>query len=480
MREQPLRYRRYVGESKPLIEEFISSFKDDRLLAKDIVVVHAAHLIGLHRESLIPNDAASKIAKELLSVLENPEHVYAWSEKTNIAFEDFFEALESYLHHSLGEIAGYLYLGRSRNDFIAAALRLAAREYSLSLLNELLHLRSILVDKGEEQVSKLFPYFTHLQLAQIGSAAHYFVALEEALSRAWSSIFDATIRHCYDNPLGSGPAIGTTVLLPSNEVNRLLCFETQVTPYYATGSRLFILDLLASLLSLFVELSRFAADMITVNAMIPGLIESPKEHIATSSIMPHKQNLASLELVRAKCGKAIGWLDSVFSILKGLTYGYNLDLQELNMLLIKAFEEAMEVVKVFKDYVAGLNIVDSVLREWAKDKVFWGGELAEELAKRLGIPFREAYYRVAAALRADGWRLGENTRKLLETVGISVDNLFGIISRRPWEEKILHHIHYRREKLANDAERLNTLQEKLQECKATLIRELRMLAGEGF
>ena len=480
MREQPLRYRRYVGKSKLLIEEFISSFKEDKLLAKNIVAVHAVHLIGLHRENLIPNNVASKIAKELLSILENPEHVYAWSETTNGVFEDFFEALESYLHHRLGKIAGYLYLGRSRNDFIAAALRLAAREHSLSLLNELLHLRSVLVDKGEEQASKLFPYFTHLQLAQIGSAAHYFVALEEALSKAWSSIFDATIRHCYDNPLGSGPAVGTTVLPSSDEVNKLLCFETQVAPYYATGSRLFVLDLLASLLSLFVELSRFAADMITVSAMVPGLLESPKEHIATSSIMPHKQNLVSLELIRAKCGKAIGWLDSVFSILKGLTYGYNLDLQESNMFLVKAFREAIEVVRVFKDYVAGLNIVDSVLREWAKDKVFWGGELAEELAKKLNIPFREAYYQVAAALKADGWRLGENTRRLLEEVGVSVDNLFDVTSRRPWEEKILHHLRYRRKKLVYDMERLNILQKKLQECKATLIRELRVLAGEGF
>ena len=187
-----------------------------------------------------------------------------------------------------------------------------------------------------------------------------------------------------------------------------------------------------------------------------------------------------MSLLEQKCGKAIGWLDSVFSILKGLTFGYNLDLQESNMLLIKAFKEAIEVVRVFKDYVAGLNIVDSVLREWAKDKVFWGGELAEELAKKLSIPFREAYYQVAAALKADGWHLGENTRRLLEEVGVSVDNLFDVISRRPWEEKILHHLRYRRKKLVYDMEKLNILQKKLQECKATLIRELRVLAGEGF
>lgn len=480
MKVHPLRYRTHIGESKHLIEEFISSFKSDRLFAKDIVIVHAAHLIALHRENLIPHDAASEIAKEILSVLENPDHVYAWSKKTNSLFEDLFEALESYLHHRLGKIAGHLYLGRSRNDFIAAALRLAAREHSLSLLNELLRLRSILLDKGKEQANKLFPYFTHLQLAQIGSVAHYFVALEEALSRIWDSIFHSIVRHCYDNPLGAGPAIGTTVLLPKDKINKLLCFETQIAPYYATGSRLFILDLLAPLLSLFMELSRFAADIITVNAVIPGLIQSPKEHIATSSIMPHKQNLVSLELVRAKCGKAIGWISSTFSILKGLTYGYNLDFQELNVLVIKAFEEAIEVVKVFKDYVAGLDIVDSILKEWAKDKVFWGGELAEELAKKLGIPFREAYRQVASALRADGWRLGDNVRKLLEIIGIDVDNVFDIVSRRPWEKLILHHIDYRREKLASDLEKLNKLQERLQECKATLIRELRRLAGEGF
>jgi len=480
LKEQPLRYREHIGDSKPLVEEFISSFKADRPIAKSIVVVHAAHLIGLYKEKMIPSSVASKIAKELLLVLENPEQVYNWSKRVGCTFEDFFEALESYLHYRLGEIAGYLYLGRSRNDFISAALRLAAREYSVDLLDKLLRLRNILLDKGEKQSGKLFPYFTHLQLAQIGSAAHYFIAFEEALSKIWSSIFDATLRHCYDNPLGSGPAVGTTVLLSNEVVSKLLCFEVQVAPYYATGSRLFILDLLASLLSLFMEFSRFANDIITVNTLIPGFIESPREHVATSSIMPHKQNLVSLELIRAKCGKAIGWLSSAFSILKGLTYGYNLDFQELNILLVKAFREAIEVTKVFEDYIANINVVDEVLREWVRDKIFWSSELAEELAKKLNISFREAYYKVAKALRDDGWRLGENTKKLLKIVGIRTDNLFDIISRRPWEKRVLSHIRYKREKLASDVERLDSLQKRLQECKATLIRELRRLAGEGF
>jgi argininosuccinate lyase len=65
------------------------------------------------------------------------------------------------------------------------------------------------------------------------------------------------------------------------------------------------------------EISRFAEDMLTINSLIPGAINPPIEHVATSSIMPHKRNLVTMEIARARASKVLGYVVASQSIYKG-------------------------------------------------------------------------------------------------------------------------------------------------------------------
>ncbi|MEM2229901.1 MAG: lyase family protein, partial [Ignisphaera sp.] len=166
------RYKVFVGGvSKDSIDSYVSSIDFDRKLAKYVAMVMLAHLKNLVNSHLITIETAKKISYELIKIIETEgRRLYEWIEKREEKFEDVFEALEIYLFSVVGEDAGRIAIGRSRNDHISAVLRLSIRDHMIKLLLKLLDLREAFIDKSNKYRETLFPFFTHAQLAQCGSA----------------------------------------------------------------------------------------------------------------------------------------------------------------------------------------------------------------------------------------------------------------------------------------------------------------------
>ena len=81
--------------------------------------------------------------------------------------EDIHTAVERRLHEIIGEVAGKLHTGRSRNDQIATDIRL----YLLAVIPTMRqtthgNLQRALVDQAEANITVMMPGYTHLQPAQ--------------------------------------------------------------------------------------------------------------------------------------------------------------------------------------------------------------------------------------------------------------------------------------------------------------------------
>jgi len=74
-------------------------------------------------------------------------------------------------------------LGKSRNDQVSTALRMVARDYTLSLTHEIIQTVEILIQKARNHGLVLMPGYTHLQIAQPTTVAHYLTCYAEALVR---------------------------------------------------------------------------------------------------------------------------------------------------------------------------------------------------------------------------------------------------------------------------------------------------------
>ena len=87
-----------------------------------------------------------------------------------------------------------------------------------------------------------------------------------------------------------------------------------------------------------VNLSRIAEEFILWSTTEFGFLELSDELSSTSSIMPQKKNPDALEIMRARCARAMGNLTSGLAIMKALPLAYNRDLQELSPLALDSFE----------------------------------------------------------------------------------------------------------------------------------------------
>ncbi|MCH7855746.1 MAG: hypothetical protein IIB37_03255 [Gemmatimonadetes bacterium] len=123
------------------------------------------------------------------------------------ADEDIHSLVERLLYEEVGEVAGKLHTGRSRNDQVATDFRLWGMEAAERLVGILGDVEAALLDWASQSVEVILPGYTHLQQGQPVRAAHW------VLSHFWPLERDrAALRAVRDQagvlPLGSGAIAG--------------------------------------------------------------------------------------------------------------------------------------------------------------------------------------------------------------------------------------------------------------------------------
>ena len=84
--------------------------------------------------------------------------------------------IEAILTQRIGDTGKRLHTSRSRNDQVAVDFRLYVKEEIPTIINQVLDLEQVLIQKAEENLSTVMPGYTHLQRAQPTTFAHYMMA----------------------------------------------------------------------------------------------------------------------------------------------------------------------------------------------------------------------------------------------------------------------------------------------------------------
>jgi len=399
-----------LSASRKDVIEFISSMESDVKILKYIVAINKAHTIMLIENGIIREEDGSKILWAL-SDLENEI-------TPRLDVEDAHVLVEEGVIRKVGiNVGGNLNLAKSRNDQVATALRMALREEVLNIIDLLINLQSSLLDLAEKNLDALIPGYTHLQPAQPTTFAHYLLAQFDASSRDLDRLLDAykRLNLC---PMGAGALATTSFPISRERVAELLGFEGLIeNSIDAVSSRDFLLEVLAALSIMAVNLSRFAEDLIMWSSIEFGLIEIPDEFASTSSIMPQKKNPDTLEVIRARMSLIIGDLMAALTILKSLPSTYNLDFQEATPKLWDACNVSAKSLRILSEIVRGLKLKGFVKKPFLDFMA--ATELANILVRNHNIPFRAAHKIVGALARRlieSGKTLGETTPELLAEV----------------------------------------------------------------
>jgi argininosuccinate lyase len=367
---------------------------DERLVAHD-VRASIAHAQMLHAQQLLSSADLAAILEGLAAL--TAEHARGeW--RIELADEDGQTALERRLTARLGAAGARINLGRSRNDQVLAAVRLYLREVIESLASGALAVASALDALGAREASTVLPGYTHLQQAMPSSVALWAGGFAAEI-RDDAQGFAQVLRRLDKNPLGSAAGYGTPGLPIDREATReKLGFAgvqepvtaVQLSRGKAEAQLLFEITLLMQ------DLGRFAADVVLYATFEFGFLTLGDAFTTGSSIMPQKRNPDLFELVRGRSATAQACLLEALAICAKLPSGYHRDLQLLKFPLFRGIDLALETLAIVPAAIGSLQFRPAAVR---LDPAIHAAEEANRLVVTEGIPFREAYRRVAAKLK---------------------------------------------------------------------------------
>jgi argininosuccinate lyase len=346
-----------------------------------------AHLAILKKSGLIDSKDAEAIAKalnELSTEVASGKFVAIDSD------EDVHSALERGLTSKLGAVGGALRAGRSRNDQVTTDLRLFSIDHMLEIARLITALQTAILDKAAEYVNDPAPGFTHIQHAQPVSFGHELAKHAHAFARDLDRINDWLSRTSV-SPLGAGALAGSSLALEPTFTAKNLGFEkTFANSIDAVSDRDYVAEALFICAMIGNHLSRIGEEWTLWSSQEFAWAKVADAYSTGSSIMPQKKNPDMAELARGKSGRLIGNLMSVLTMLKGLPFAYNRDLQEDKEPLFDSIDTLMLVLPAVTGMIATTDFDREKMALAAPAGFSLATEIADYLAKK-SVPFADAH-----------------------------------------------------------------------------------------
>ncbi len=379
---------RFSAGSSSMFRQVNDSLPFDQVMAAQDLQGSVVWSRALHNAGVLSADEQQQLETALLELKTQAEE--GTLDFAGSTEEDIHSFVEAALIEKLGDVGRKLHTGRSRNDQVATDFRLWVREHVDSLKADLTTLTQSLLQVADRHRDAIIPGYTHLQRAQPVLFAHWCLAYVEMFKRDRSRLDDlsARLNQC---PLGCGALAGTTYPVDRHDIAKQLGFDGPcLNSLDAVSDRDFVLELLFCASTSMMHISRMAEDLIFYNSGEAGFLQLGDAVTSGSSLMPQKKNPDALELMRGKCGRVFGALQSLLVTMKGLPLAYNKDMQEDKEGAIDTVNQWHCCLCIASEVLDSLSLNESRCREAAAQGFANATELADYLVGK-GIPFRTGH-----------------------------------------------------------------------------------------
>ena len=171
---------RIKKDTTSIFKKFGSSINVDKRLFKEDIEASIAHVEMLLKQKIISFKIKNKLIwglNKIKNEIIKKKFIF------NSNLEDIHMNIENRLFEIIGEDAGYMHTGRSRNDQVITDFKLWLRSSTGEIINQLNNLVKIIVKDAEKNIKTVMPGFTHLKNAQPVSFGHYLLAYVEMFKR---------------------------------------------------------------------------------------------------------------------------------------------------------------------------------------------------------------------------------------------------------------------------------------------------------
>jgi argininosuccinate lyase len=400
--------------------KFSSSLKFDINLLSEDIEGSIAHAEMLAAVNIISDEEKNQIVSGLKKI-ESDWLDNKWSLDPG-QFEDVHSAVESKLFEIIGDAAGRLHTGRSRNDQVATDLALWVRKNSNLVVELISEFQKTLLEISAGNIETLLPGYTHFQRAQPVSLAFHLLAYIEMLERD-KSRFEFVKQSVSQSPLGSGALAGSTLPLDRNLTSKKLGFtEPTGNALDSVSNRDFVLDFLNSCCIGMMHLSRISEELVIWSTSEWNFIKLSDSFTTGSSLMPQKKNPDMAELIRGKTGRVYGNYIAFASTMKSLPLSYNRDMQEDKEPLFDSFFTYSDSLEIINGMLQTVDFNKDRFIEELKGDFSLATDLADWLVIK-NVPFREAHKIVGNVVKKFESE-GRNFKSAKLSDLISVSNVF--------------------------------------------------------
>jgi len=359
--------------------------------------MNQAQLLALVKAGLMDKSLAGQIGLALAEIQKDRDTCYS----------DYL-VLEKELIARLGNKAGNLHLGRSRNDIGATTERFLIRSTFLGTLKELSEVRRAVLKKADAETATVIPAYTHGRLAQPTTFGHYLLAVADSLERDMSRFKHAFIT-LNRSPLGAAALTTSGFHLDRKLLASALDFDGLVENSYdavSIGPGDSKAEVIGALMVSALTLSRFVQDLILYSMDEFGFLVLKR--VGGSSIMPQKRNPGFLEAARSELASALGQGWSVYADL------HNTHLQDTKDVRAAAMEHVIHASELMQDVYGALAEGVNELTvdanrglQMSNANFSTATELADTLVRHSGVDFRSGH---AVSSAAATW-LRENSKR---------------------------------------------------------------------
>ncbi|GHG15621.1 argininosuccinate lyase [Paracoccus aerius] len=419
---------RFAAGPDAIMEAINASIGFDRRLYAQDIRGSRAHAAMLAAQGIISDTDAKAIREGLLTVLSEIE---GGNFPFRTELEDIHMNVEARLKEVIGEPAGRLHTGRSRNDQVATDFRLWVRDQCDAAIEALQALIRAALAQAEAGADWVMPGFTHLQTAQPVTWGHHMMAYVEMFGRDLSRFGDAR-RRMNESPLGAAALAGTGYPIDRHATAQALGFDAPMANSLdAVSDRDFALEFLSAASICAVHLSRLAEELVIWSSAQFRFVSMSDKWSTGSSIMPQKRNPDAAELIRAKIGRILGATVALFTVMKGLPLAYSKDMQEDKEQVFDAADSLMLALAAMTGMLSDLTANRDRMEAAASAGFSTATDLADWLVRELGLPFRDAHHvtgSLVALAERRGCDLPDLTLDDMQGVHAGItDKVFGVL-----------------------------------------------------
>ena len=420
---------RFSAGVDAIMEAINASIGFDQRMAAEDIAGSRAHAAMLAATGIVSDSDAEAMREGLLTVLSEIE---AGTFEFSTQHEDIHMNVESRLKALIGEPAGRLHTGRSRNDQVATDFKLWVRGQMDAAIAGIRALQLAFLGQAEAGADWVMPGFTHLQTAQPVTWGHHMMAYVEMLGRDASRFEDAR-RRMNESPLGAAALAGTSFPIDRHMTAEALGFDRPAANSLdAVSDRDFALEFLASASICAMHLSRFAEELVIWSSAQFRFVQLSDSFSTGSSIMPQKKNPDAAELIRAKIGRIFGANVALMMVMKGLPLAYSKDMQEDKEQVFDAADNLMLALAAMEGMVRDMSANRASLAGAAGSGFSTATDLADWCVRVLNMPFREAHHvtgSLVAMAEAKGCDLPDLSLEEMQSVNAAItEDVFSVLT----------------------------------------------------